>query len=144
MRLLQETLSHPRFRPATTRLLVLEAIGALFVAWLEIRFIPFSRLVATGRPRGSTSRSVDVKRLARAVEIGRKKVPWRAKCFESGLALRMMLRRRRVPSVLHYGMATADNGTLSAHVWLSVNGQVVIGGDSAMGYTEVGQFPSEA
>jgi hypothetical protein len=69
-------------------------------------------------------------------------VPWKAVCFQNALAMQSMLRRRGVASVLHYGIGREDG--LKAHVWLSVGGEIVIGGDEAPRFVEVAAFPAAA
>lgn len=137
-------LSSPAIPAIDNRLIVVEAIWRLGLAWLAIRLLPFSFIVAPRRTVGRTDEPViNTRRLARAVEIARRKVPWRAKCFESSIALRAMLRRRGVPCVLHYGLGSEKGAVLRAHVWLSVADQVVIGGVEARDFVQVAKFPSE-
>lgn len=143
------TSSAPRLRASrargiANRLLVLEAIAALLPAALAVRFMPFRRVVeAGGRVRGRRG-AVEPRRLAQVVEIARRKVPWRAKCFESALCLRAMLRRRGIPSTLHYGIGAGEGGALNAHVWLCVGGEVLIGGENAAQYACVATFSNES
>jgi len=114
-----------------------EALAAVVGASLAIRLLPFPRVVAAGAAPERAGRA-DVALLRAVVRAWCRRVPWRALCFESALALRTMLRRRGVDAILHYGMAQGEG--LSAHVWLSVAGETVIGGE-ADGYKEVAQFP---
>ena len=133
-----------RARGITNRLLVLEAMAGLLPAALAVRLRPFARVVeAGGRVRGHRG-AVAPRRLARMVEIARTKVPWRAKCFESALCLRAMLRRRGIPSTLHYGIGAKESGALNAHVWLSAGGEVLIGGENAADFACVATFSNEA
>ncbi|WP_166038202.1 lasso peptide biosynthesis B2 protein [Sphingosinicella sp. YJ22] len=133
-----------RARGIANRLLVLEAIVNLLPAALAVRFLSFARVVE-GRRRVRRRRGgAEPRRLARMVEIARAKVPWRAKCFESALCLRAMLRRRGIPSTLHYGIGAANDGALNAHVWLSVGGEVLIGGENAAQFACVATFSNEA
>lgn len=133
-----------RSRALANRLLVLEAAVILLPAALAVRFRPFARVVAARKTVPAPDRSVDPHRLAWAVGIARRKVPWRAMCFESALCLRAMLRRRGVASTLHYGIGSEDAGALKAHVWLSVDGEVLIGGENAAQFACVASFPGEA
>ena len=134
--------------PLSTRLapsrlaLHAEGLAAVVGASLAIRLLPFPRTVAPGR-RAATRRAgaAEIARLRSLVKLWCGRVPWRAKCFESAVALRTLLRRRGVASTLHYGMAM--RGELSAHVWLSVDGVTVIGGE-VDGYKEVASFPPAA
>ena len=133
-----------RNRGVTNRLLVLEAIGRLLPAAMAVRFLPFARVVEAGGKVSGRRGAVEPRRLARMVEIARGKVPWRAKCFESALCLRAMLRRRGIASTLHYGIGAEESGALSAHVWLSVGGEVLIGGENAAQFACVATFSDEA
>lgn len=136
---------NPLASPAiANRLLVAEAIWELWRGWLAIKRRPFPQIVAADRAAlsSASSGSADPRRLARSVEIARRKVPWRAKCFESALALRAMLRRRGINCVLHYGIGRGQAASLRAHVWLSVNDEVLIGGAEAAEFVEVADFPS--
>ena len=130
-----------RRRLAPARLtLHAEALGSIVLASLAIRLLPFTRVVALGgRPKRARGKPCDVAALRGPVRGWGGRVPWRALCFETAVALRMMLARRGVASTLHYGIAKEEG--LKAHVWLSVGGEVVIGGAGAAGFREVGTFP---
>jgi hypothetical protein len=65
-------------------------------------------------------------------------------CFQKGLALHMMLRRRGIASVLHYGVMQNAARGLAAHVWISEGDRLVMGGEVAPDYTELARFPSAA
>ncbi len=71
-------------------------------------------------------------------------VPWRAVCFQQGLAVHSMLRRRGIGSILHYGIRRAPEGGMGAHVWVCVNGQPVIGGEEAPGFSCLATYPAAA
>jgi len=133
-----------RARGIANRLLVLEAIATLLPAALAVGFMPFARVVEGGRRVRGRRGTAEPRRLARMVEVARGKVPWRAKCFESALCLRAMLRRRGIPSTLHYGIGAAEEGALNAHVWLSVDGEVLIGGENSAQFACVATFSNEA
>ena len=117
-----------------------EALTAVVLASLAIRLLPFRRVVAAraARPGSAGRGQADLPRLRAAVRAWCRRVPWRAKCFESAVALRAMLARRGVASTLHYGIT--NDGGLSAHVWLSVDGETVLGGVEAAAFAEVAAF----
>lgn len=117
-----------------------EALASIVLASVAIRLLPFPRVTGLGgRARSRRVREADVAALRGPVRGWAGRVPWRALCFESALALRMMLARRGIESTLHYGLLPGEE--LKAHVWLSVGGETVIGGAEAAGYTEVATFP---
>jgi hypothetical protein len=118
-----------------------ETIVSVVAASVAIRLLPFPRVVAAPRVRSrGGERQGEVVRARAAVRAWCRRVPWRALCFESALALRAMLARRGIPSTLHYGIAREDS-QLKAHVWLSVEGEAVIGGAEAPLFSEVATFP---
>ena len=116
-----------------------EAVASVVAASLAIRLRPFRRVVAPPRVRGEAG-AEQLARSRAAVRAWCRRVPWRARCFESALALRAMLARRGIASTLHYGIAK-DERELKAHVWLSVGREIILGGDEAAGFAEVATFP---
>jgi hypothetical protein len=84
----------------------------------------------------------DIGRVRWAVEACARRLPWRIVCFQKGVAVHRMLLRRGIPSTLHYGVAQDKERGLSAHVWVSCNGDPVIGGEEAIGYTCLATFPA--
>lgn len=132
-------------RPRRDYALLAEAFAAVAAASLAIRLAPFRKVGAYASRPPRVSRSAapgEIARLRRAVLAWRRRAPWRIVCFQQALALQILLRRRGVASVLHYGIAQED--ALKAHVWLSVGGEVVVGGEEASRFTEIAQFPAAA
>lgn len=87
--------------------------------------------------------AVEVERVRSALLGWSRRVPWRVVCFQQGLALHWMARRRGIASVLHYGVAH-DPAGLAAHVWVSVDGRIVIGGEEAPRFACLAYFPAAA
>lgn len=128
------------------RLLFAEALAALALASLAVALLPF-RLVAAAASRGAARREADaetVDAVRRAVEAWARRVPWRAVCFQRGLAVHWMLRRRGLASLLHYGVGRGDDRALAAHVWVSAGGRDAIGGEGAGGYVCLATFPANS
>ncbi|MDB5694919.1 MAG: hypothetical protein JWN21_462 [Sphingomonas bacterium] len=109
-----------------------EAGAALILASLAIRWLPFARVLALAGWQGAPRRvDAALARRARwAVDRLADVVPWRAVCFQRGLALHWILRRRGMASLLHYGVGREGDG-VSAHVWVSLDGAVLIGAEEA-------------
>jgi hypothetical protein len=128
------------------RLVLAEAVGALAVAALAIRLIPFKSLAASagsvgqGKKGGAEAPAIAKSRWA--IRATAPYLPWKIACFQEGLALHSMLRRRGVASFLHYGVGQSAERGLSAHVWVSVNGRVVIGEEEAGSYACLAIFPA--
>lgn len=108
---------------------------------LMVRLLPFRRIVDLAQsPLKSSHPEVDAARLGWAVEQWRKRVPWRAMCIQSALALHILLRRRGKASTLHYGISRPGHGPLRAHVWLSIDGVTIMGGEAAAMHVPVATF----
>lgn len=84
-----------------------------------------------------------VRRIRWAIGASAARVPWRALCFQQGLAAQLMLRRRGIPSVLYYGAAQDEGDGLSAHVWVRDGDVDVIGGEIAHRFTILATFPPQ-
>lgn len=137
-----------RWLAPTNATLLAEATMALAAAWLVIAFLPFRRLGGLlGRPGETLRPPAADERLVRqirwAVEAAAKRVPWRAVCFQKGVALHWMLRRRGVATRLHYGVGKSPEDRLAAHVWVSLDGTILIGGDVAPDFTCLATYPSD-
>jgi hypothetical protein len=63
-------------------------------------------------------------------------------CIEKGLAVQRLLRQSGVDALLHYGaQQIPSSGKLQAHVWVTVGGDAVIGGEEAAGFAELARYP---
>jgi hypothetical protein len=127
-----------------------EALVTLAAASIAIRLLPFKRTVEMMQGSGGR-RPPDpatAERLANqcrwAVTRWADRVPWRAVCFQRGLALHLMLRRRGIPSTLHYGVAQDGPKGLRAHVWVTSAGRPVLGVQEAAGFACLATFPPAA
>jgi hypothetical protein len=131
------------------RLLLVESMFWLALAWIAIAALPFryvGRLASRATHQqvpGPQVRVAIVKRVRWAIYACARRVPWRAKCFEQGLAAQFMLRRRGVPSIVYYGAAPDNLRGLSAHVWVRDGDVDVIGCEIASRYAVLAMFPSQ-
>lgn len=129
------------------RALLAEALVAVMGASLAIRFLPFNRVVgwvAAGGASGKTpaDRLDEVVADVRwAVDACANRVPWRAVCFQRGVAAHAMLQRRGVASTLHYGVAQPRQAGLKAHVWVTAGELDVLGVRESAGYARLASFP---
>jgi hypothetical protein len=129
------------------RALLLEAAGALTIASFAIRMLPFRKIVgaaAAGPPKEGRTKeaSAEIARVRWAVEACGRRLPWRIVCFQKGLALHKLLGRRGIATALHYGVAQDAERGLTAHVWVTHQGEAVIGGEEAVGYTCLATYPA--
>ena len=125
-----------------------EALGALTAASAAIKLLPFRTVVRTmnyGRS-GLASDPADHGPLAdevrRAVKRASVRLPWAIVCFPEGLAAHWMLRRRGASSRVHYGLRQSES-KLSAHVWVTLGGAVVVGEETVDPHTCVAVFPAD-
>ncbi|HEU0044530.1 lasso peptide biosynthesis B2 protein [Sphingomonas sp.] len=127
-------------------LLLGETVATLAAASAAIGLLPFRkvvRLASRGRTvkQSNASGRVGTDQVIWAIEAVARRMPWRTVCFQKGLALHLMLRRRGVPAMLHYGAGKDPEGALAAHVWISVDGQTVLGGDVADRFHCLATYP---
>jgi len=112
----------------------------LALAFVVVAVLPFRMIgkFAVRRSFGATlldDRAV-ISQVGWAVRTGARRVPFRAKCFEQGLAAWWMLRRRGVNATLHYG-AARERDSLVAHVWVTAGEQDVIGCENKDQFAEL-------
>ena len=125
--------------------LLAEALVVLAASSLAIRALSFIRVgrIASwtlGRRRLGSGRDLAAK-VAWAVQACGRRAPWRAVCFQQGLAAQIMLRRRGVDSTLYFGAAMAPQAGLSAHVWVKAGELEVVGCEEAPGFAALAMFP---
>lgn len=123
------------------RRLLLWALLLLTAASAAVAALPFRVAIRFGAVplKGRAARRPA--ECVKAIESVSRRLPWRTKCIEKGLAVQRLLRSGGVDALLHYGARHAENGMLEAHVWVSVDGETVIGGDEAPGFAELAQYP---
>jgi hypothetical protein len=130
---------HARPAPFT---LLLEAGVDIVAASLAIRFTRFERM-AEGLARQSPAQSFANEETAywlrRAVSAWGRRLPWRARCFEQGIAGARMLKRRGLAYELHYGAASRGE-RLEAHVWLLSGSTPVVGCENSSDFASIARF----
>lgn len=113
-----------------------EALLLVVTAAFVVRLVPLpriGRLTAAG-PFGTSPVTAErhdylVAMVRWAVDRAAKRSPFRALCFEQGIAAQIMLRRRGIDSTLLYGVGVAKDGVraIRAHVWIETDRLPVIG-----------------
>jgi hypothetical protein len=136
------------------RSLLIEAMAWLLSARLALIFIPFPRLarhLGTFMPptdaralRASSTNSHHDANLAEAVgwavTRAARYVPFEAACLPQAMAARIMLKRRGVSSILHFGAKMGEVKPIDAHAWLDAAGVEVIGYPLAKTFAEIACF----
>ena len=119
-----------------------EAAIALILARIAVRFVPFSWIISwANKPPRRISRFAinEIPRVAWAVESAAVR-PWiKALCLPQALAAHAMLRRRGLASQLHLGVAR-ENGFLTAHAWVEIGHDKIVGGAESARYTRLAAF----
>jgi hypothetical protein len=123
---------------------IMEAGAALAAASAVTRLLPFDRYIQMGaRPVATLRQGRNGQMESRIVDALANRLPLRAVCLQRGLALQWMLRRRGVDAVLHYGIRLpGTEPELTAHVWVSVGGEVVLGAPQHQAFAEVACYPA--
>lgn len=136
------------------RLLLVEAAGWLLLARLALLLVPFPHLArylgafvppeAARAAQARWPRSPDLVALAEdvgwAVTRAARYLPFKAVCLPQAMAARVMLKRRGVASVMHFGAAKGENKPLDAHAWLDAAGVEVTGYPVAKQFAEIACF----
>jgi transglutaminase superfamily protein len=133
---------------------LIEAVAWLLVARLSLIFVSFPRLarrlgtvVAPADARALQAKSDNKQGQARvAEEVGwavtraARHVPFNAVCLPQAMAARIMLKRRGVDSVLHFGAKIGQDKPIDAHAWLDAAGVEVTGYPVANTFAEIACF----
>ena len=128
--------------PKARRRLLPRAMITLAAASATVALLPFRRAIRFGCAEGGRRREVSSDDVVWAVETVSRRMPWRTVCLQKGLAVQYMLRAAGVDARLHYGARHEPTSRdLEAHVWVTVGGRAVIGGEGAGGFAAVATFP---
>jgi hypothetical protein len=68
------------------------------------------------------------------------RLPWMSQCLVQAVAATWMLRRRRIPCTLYFGLAKDPEAHLKAHAWVRCGTLVLTGNAARDGYTVVATF----
>jgi hypothetical protein len=124
---------------------VAEAATVLSMAALMVALLPFRRVIRTAawrgaaKPRGDTAIASD--QATTAIDRAARRLPLRLVCIQRSLALQWMLRRRGHSAQLHYGVHSKED-RISAHVWVSLAGRILVGEADAGNYACVATIPA--
>jgi len=136
------------------QMLVVEASVSMLVARVSLAIFPFRR-VAKGlgafvppsdprvlrRGEGASEHDAQMARLiGRAVRSSAPWMPFKSVCLQQAMAAHAMLKRRGIPSVMHFGAGKSDEKPIDAHAWLDAAGVKVTGYPVASTMAELGCF----
>lgn len=134
-----------RALPARDRALALEAACLLALASLLLVLLPFRHIArwlgSLDGEREAVSDPVMARAVGRAVGRAARHLPWHPLCLPQALAARAMLRRRAIPSTLHFGMRLeGDDRTMRAHAWVTAGATGVVGVPAAGDFTVLARY----
>lgn len=136
------------------RALLIEAVFWLLAVRAALILIPFPRLarrlgafVPPADPRvqacqmqASGEQAATAALIGWAVTRAARHVPFKAVCLPQAMAARIMLKRRGVASVLHFGAGRGREKPLDAHAWLDAAGIKVTGYPVGKSFAEIACF----
>jgi hypothetical protein len=112
-----------RYLPETLIALALVRLGLLFVGLRGVRSLALPTVLRQPHT------SLEPARLARAVRVGSRLVPF-ASCLTQAQATQILLARRGIASTVCLGVRETATGELAAHAWLLARGRMLLGGDA--------------
>jgi hypothetical protein len=153
-RSIQHRLNSFRSVGARRRRLIAEAAFWLLAARLALVFVPFPAIarrlgafvppadprVAAAGAAATAAAALLARDVSWAVTRGAAHVPFKAVCLPQAMAARIMLKRRGVASVMHFGAALGRDKPLDAHAWLDAAGVKVTGYPVAREFAEIACF----
>lgn len=153
LRLIRRLLLRLRQIDNQRRGLLVEAVFCLLAARLALAFVPFPSLArrlgtfvapadarAAAKSEATTDQAQLAERVGWAVTRAAHYVPFGAVCLPQAMAARVMLKRRGVASIMHFGAAKGQNKPLDAHAWLDAAGVEVTGYPVGKNFTEIACF----
>ena len=103
---------------------------------LIIKFVPFKTIGEfLGQYMVLSNVTVSEKKLRQAKVIAKllryitQITPWRVMCFEQALTAAQLYKVLGIPFDIFFGTKRMTDGSLCAHSWISVGGQVMTGGE---------------
>ena len=130
---------------AHNRWLLAQAGAALTIAALFVTLLPFRKAIVAGcrRPGKPPKDESEARRITWAIGRVAEALPWRALCLHQGLAAQWLLRQHGFDARLRYGIGLADGVGLAAHVWVTLDGETILGADVATDFREVANYPRD-
>jgi hypothetical protein len=132
--------------PWREKKLLMEAALDLLQARIGLRVWPartmFGRLERPPARTPPPQSTLAVEQVRDAVLAVSRHAPVRFVCFPQALAAHAMLRRRGIPSRLHYGVRRSADGQLRAHTWLEADGRTILGGETSALFSHIQAWSS--
>ena len=117
--------------PPGDRSLLVQALATLAMVRIGLLLFPIARLRAWATRRGTGTSTIG--RLVWSVGTASRALPGTT-CLATAFTLQRLLSREGHASELHIGVAREPRG-LTAHAWLTCDGQILVGEEHQEGYT---------
>ncbi|MBU0765943.1 MAG: lasso peptide biosynthesis B2 protein [Bacteroidetes bacterium] len=122
--------------PSKERKLLNKIVIWLFLYKILIVLVPvrkYSFLFSTGN-EGSSDKTKNydlqlIEMLTKSVRRSRKIVPWKNKCMAESLAAKRILNKKKISSIINFGVKKDSEGKIIMHAWLCIGDKLVAGGD---------------
>jgi len=120
--------------PLATKWLFFEAVFTSAYVKALLLFFPFRKVTPwLGSPQQQnggappTDNPALVKKIQFAIKLCDRYTPWPTECYTRSLTAKIMLKRRKMPSILYFGFRKDNTGKLDGHSWLQCSGMTVTG-----------------
>lgn len=118
-----------------------EAFYQLINAWITVRLLHPKKYLSKIEPSNSAFNThINIKKsklIAGVINGIAARTPWTSTCLIKAVAADRMLQKRGIRHQLHFGVNKGKGKTLEAHAWLSVEGEVIVGGENHESFEEV-------
>jgi len=127
-------------------LLFAEAWALIALARFMLVFVSFQKILPLLGERVTNQEKADegkneFKYIRIAIARACKYSFWRTKCFEQALCAKLMLRLRKHPSTIYFGVKRdTANKEFMAHAWLICNNEIITGGSQTEQFQILSSF----
>lgn len=120
----------------------MEAFTLTGLARPVVLLVPFRRLQPYLRDKNTDTPPDEslIADIGWAVRAASRRTPWQSTCLVQAITGKWMLRRRRLPGTIHFGVAKDGSEGLKAHAWLRSGKQILTGGAVREEYREISAF----
>jgi hypothetical protein len=134
-----------KLRPINEYTLFLEAWLLLHASRLLILFFPFKKIAASLGVLNQESISefsdlLIANNIKNSIERASRHALHSSKCYDQALAGKFMLKWRRLPSTIYFGLSKNDQSQLIAHAWLRFGDQIITGAKGIENFTIVAYY----
>ncbi|MCP4177331.1 MAG: lasso peptide biosynthesis B2 protein [bacterium] len=82
----------------------------------------------------------ELRKISRYIRHIGERLPWKCTCLVNAISAKIMLRRRKIPSTIFFGMAKDSDDKIAAHAWVKCGDIYITGEHTEHEYKAVGHF----